>query len=41
MTTISIQSVSEWTAVLLQPDFLLMVADKHDNISVTNDPLEK
>lgn len=27
--------------VLLQPELLLIVADKHDNISVTNDPLVK
>ena len=31
----------ELLAVLLQPDFLLKVADKHDNISLTNDPLVK
>lgn len=28
-------------AVLLQPDFCLIVVDKLDNISVTNDPLVK
>lgn len=33
--------ILDWMAVLLQHDFLLMVADKHDNISEINDPLLK